>query len=176
MFAEQNKLTAASTANSSTLNLAVPSLTQPRRLTAASSMALSESSSYHQREAELERVGKRFAGVLARSEPRVPRPSKFKEEFDAPAQRGLLTRSSMLLQKLLTPNADSPRPRPISRSISALSCNRGGHDIHELPCGHDHATRQRSQAFSVGTAQCDLEGSKMADMATEGLKPSATDL
>lgn len=162
--------------NASSQSLAVPPFHQSRRPTMASSLAVSDTSSFHQREVELLAVEKRFAGVLARSEPRQPRPSKFKEEFDAPSFPGLLSRSSMLLQKLHIPIPDLSRPR--SRS--------GG--IFESPRTQQRRVDERSKPLPEQTAQPPSPAPSMLHLSggegdqqpmekpIEGLKPSATDL
>ncbi|KAH6666499.1 hypothetical protein F5X68DRAFT_236938 [Plectosphaerella plurivora] len=111
-----------------------------------SSIAVSESSSYHEREAELEAVEKRFADVVARRVPKEPKSSKFKEEFDLPVHPGIVTRSSMLLQKLHlpVPNFSRPRSRSSGQPPTLVYYHHGVAHAHGEPLGENELPIRKS--------------------------------
>ena len=78
-----NSLTGSPLANLSTGSLPLPHDRYTRRTTIDdSSIVVSETESFREREAELSMVKKRFAATEAQRCPSTPRSSKFREEFD----------------------------------------------------------------------------------------------
>jgi hypothetical protein len=128
--------------------LAIPASEYPHRTTLElpSSIAVSETSSYHRREAELEAVKKRFADVVARRVAKEPKSSKFKEEFDLPVHPGIVTRSSMLLQKLHlpVPNFSRPRSRSSGQPPTMVYYHQDHTQVQGEALGGNHLTDRKS--------------------------------